>query len=57
MIHVPGAMLSVNPVTARGVSNLFARNERVMCLFELPEQGTFTMIFIGAPIVGSIATV
>lgn len=33
MIHVPGALCSVNPVTARGVPNLFARNERVVCLF------------------------
>ena len=33
MIHVPGALFSVNPVTARGVPGLFARNERVVCLF------------------------
>jgi phosphatidylserine decarboxylase len=39
MIYVPGALFSVNPVTARGVPNLFARNERVVCLFESPDHG------------------
>ena len=34
MIYVPGALFSVNPTTARGVPNLFARNERVVCVFE-----------------------
>jgi phosphatidylserine decarboxylase len=36
MIYVPGALFSVNPVTARGVPNLFARNERVVCVFDSP---------------------
>lgn len=57
MIHVPGALFSVNPVTARGVPNLFARNERVVCMFESPEYGPFAMVLVGATIVGSIATV
>jgi len=56
MIHVPGALFSVNPVTARGVPNLFARNERVVCVFESPNHGPFAMILVGATIVGSIAT-
>jgi phosphatidylserine decarboxylase len=34
MIHVPGALFSVNPATARGVPGLFARNERVVCVFD-----------------------
>ena len=34
MIHVPGDLFSVNPTTARGVPGLFARNERVVCVFE-----------------------
>ena len=34
MIHVPGALFSVNPTTARGVPGLFARNERVVCVFD-----------------------
>ena len=57
MIYVPGALFSVNPVTARGVPNLFARNERVVCLSESPEIGSFVMVLVGATIVGSMATV
>jgi phosphatidylserine decarboxylase len=57
MIHVPGALFSVNPTTARGVPNLFARNERVVCVFTSPEHGPFVMVLVGATIVGSIATV
>jgi len=56
MIHVPGDLFSVNPVTARGVPGLFARNERVVCEFE-GEQGPFVMVLVGATIVGSMATV
>ena len=56
MIHVPGALFSVNPVTARGVPNLFARNERVVCVFDSAEHGRFVMVLVGATIVGSIAT-
>jgi len=56
MVHVPGALFSVNPVTARGVPGLFARNERVVCLFEGP-HGPFAMVLVGATIVGSMATV
>ena len=57
MIYVPGALFSVNPLTARGVPNLFARNERVVCVFESPEHGPFVMVLVGATIVGSMATV
>lgn len=56
MIYVPGSLFSVNPVTARGVPNLFARNERVVCVFESPQHGTFVAVLVGATIVGSIAT-
>ena len=56
MIHVPGELFSVNPVTARGVPGLFARNERVVCVFE-GEFGPFVMVLVGATIVGSMATV
>ncbi|MGK2908477.1 MAG: archaetidylserine decarboxylase [Sphingobium sp.] len=56
MIYVPGALFSVNPVTARGVPNLFARNERVVCVFESLEHGPFVMVLVGATIVGSMAT-
>ena len=57
MIHVPGDLFSVNPTTARGVPGLFARNERVVCVFESPDHGTFVLALVGATIVGSMATV
>ncbi len=56
MIYVPGDLFSVNPTTARGVPGLFARNERVVCVFE-GEAGPFVMVLVGATIVGSMATV
>lgn len=56
MIYVPGALFSVNPTTARGVPGLFARNERVVCVFEGP-HGPFIMVLVGATVVGSMATV
>lgn len=55
MIHVPGALFSVNPTTVRGVPDLFARNERVVCVFEAP-FGPFALVLVGATIVGSMAT-
>ncbi len=57
MMYVPGSLFSVNPTTARGVPNLFARNERVVCVFESPEHGTFAMVLVGATIVGSMETI
>jgi phosphatidylserine decarboxylase len=58
MIHVPGALFSVNPATARGVPGLFARNERVVCVFESDgERGPWVLVLVGATIVGSMATV
>jgi len=56
MIYVPGALFSVNPTTARGVPGLFARNERVVCVFE-SALGPFVLVLVGATIVGSMATV
>jgi phosphatidylserine decarboxylase len=50
MIHVPGDLFSVNPATAQGVPGLFARNERVVCVFD-----SFVMVLVGATIVGSMA--
>jgi phosphatidylserine decarboxylase len=62
MIHVPGDLFSVNPATARGVPGLFARNERVVCVFDVPhgpngETRPFVQVLVGATIVGSMATV
>ncbi|MDM0034516.1 archaetidylserine decarboxylase [Variovorax sp. J22P271] len=56
MIYVPGDLFSVNPTTARGVPGLFARNERVVCVFETA-RGPFVLVLVGATIVGSMATV
>ena len=56
MIHVPGDLFSVNPATARGVPGLFARNERVVCVFRTP-RGPFALVLVGATIVGSVGTV
>jgi len=56
MIHVPGDLFSVNPITARGVPELFARNERVVCVFDTT-RGPFVLVLVGATIVGSMATV
>jgi phosphatidylserine decarboxylase len=57
MVYVPGALFSVNPVTARGVPGLFARNERLVCVFDNPSLGEFVLVLVGATIVGSMATV
>ena len=56
MIHVPGDLFSVNPATARGVPGLFARNERVVCVFD-GDAGPWVLVLVGATIVGSMATV
>jgi phosphatidylserine decarboxylase len=55
MIYVPGDLFSVNPTTARGVPGLFARNERVVCVFDT-EHGPLVLVLVGATVVGSMAT-
>lgn len=56
MVYVPGDLFSVNPLTAENVPNLFARNERVVAVFD-SEHGPFAMVLVGATIVASIETV
>lgn len=56
MIHVPGRLFSVAPYTVRQVPGLFARNERVVSLFETT-HGTMGVVLIGAMLVSSIETV
>ncbi len=56
MVYVPGRIFSVNTVTAQGVPELFARNERVVCIFDT-ERGPMAMVLVGAMIVASIETV
>ncbi|MFD2176546.1 archaetidylserine decarboxylase [Veronia pacifica] len=55
MIYVPGELFSVNPMTAENVPNLFARNERLVCIFETA-FGPMAQVLVGATIVGSIET-
>lgn len=55
MMYVPGDLYSVNPLTARSIDQLFARNERVVCVFE-GELGPFVMVLVGATVVGSMRT-
>ena len=52
---VPGRLFSVNAATAASVPELFARNERVVCIFENGSQA-FALVLVGALFVGSIAT-
>ncbi|MBW8192571.1 archaetidylserine decarboxylase [Neiella marina] len=56
MIYVPGKLFSVNPLTAQNVPGLFARNERVVCIFDTP-VGPMAQILVGATIVASMETV
>jgi phosphatidylserine decarboxylase len=54
--YVPGQLFSVNAATARTVTGLFARNERVVCEFET-ELGPLAVVMVGALFVGSVETV
>lgn len=56
MIYIPGKLFSVNTHAAENIPNVFARNERVVCLFET-QAGPMAVILVGAMIVGSIETV
>jgi phosphatidylserine decarboxylase len=56
MIYVPGKLFSVNGTTANHVPRLFARNERLVCIFET-EIGKVAVILVGAMIVAGIETV
>ena len=56
MIYVPGELFSVNPFLARHIPNLFARNERVICIFDTA-FGSMAQILVGATVTASISTV
>jgi phosphatidylserine decarboxylase len=56
MIHVPGRLFSVAQWTVRAIPNLFARNERLVCLFSTP-SGPMALILVGAINVAAIETV
>lgn len=55
MLHVPGDLFSVNDTTADNVPRLFARNERVVCVFNT-DKGKMAVVLVGAMIVASIET-
>jgi phosphatidylserine decarboxylase len=54
--YIPGKLFSVNTVAAEHVADLFARNERLVLLFD-SAAGPFALIFVGALNVGSMSTV
>lgn len=56
MVYIPGKLFSVNAATARTVPRVFARNERVACLYDTA-NGPMAMVLVGALFVGSIETV
>jgi len=55
-IHIPGRLFSVGNATSLHIPNLFARNERLVCVFET-KAGLCCLILVGAMIVSSIETV
>ncbi len=56
MVYIPGRLFSVNQTTAENVPELFARNERVACIFDT-EHGPMAVVLVGAMVVASIETV
>ena len=56
MVHIPGRLFSVNITSVRTIPRLFARNERVVCLFET-KVGPMAVVMVGAMLVGSISTI
>ena len=56
MVHIPGRLFSVNNTTVSAVPNLFARNERVACIFDT-EAGPMALVLVGAIFVSSVETV
>ncbi len=56
MTYIPGHLFSVNNATVNRVPRLFARNERVACLFET-DNGPMAVVLVGAMIVGGMETV
>ena len=55
--YIPGDLFSVNEVVTRSVSDLFCRNERLVCEFDATGLGSFCVIFVGAIFVAGIETV
>lgn len=56
MIYIPGRLFSVNQTTVENINNLFARNERIVCLYDT-DAGPMALVLVGAMIVAAIETV
>lgn len=56
MMYIPGRLFSVNAATTRNIPGLFARNERLVCLFDT-RHGPMALVLVGAIFVGSMETV
>lgn len=56
MVHVPGRLFSVNTATTHSVPGLFARNERVVAIFDT-DAGPMALVLVGAIFVSSVETV
>ncbi len=56
MLYIPGRLFSVSPATTRAIPGLFARNERLVTVFET-EFGPMAVILVGAIFVAGIETV
>jgi len=54
MIYVPGELFSVNPITVENIDNLFAKNERLVCIFDT-SYGQMAVVLVGAMIVSGIS--
>ncbi|WP_298973196.1 archaetidylserine decarboxylase [uncultured Psychrobacter sp.] len=54
--YVPGTLFSVNTVTAANIPDLFARNERLVCMFDT-QYGKAAVVLVGAMIVAGIESV
>jgi len=56
MCYIPGRLFSVNELSTQNVPGLFARNERVVTVFDT-DAGPMGVILVGALFVSSIETV
>ena len=55
MNYIPGDLFSVNQNTVDNIDGVFARNERLVCLFET-DFGVMVFVLVGAIFVGSMQT-
>lgn len=54
-LYIPGRLFSVNDITAKHIPGLFARNERLVCLFDT-DRGLLAVVLVGAILVAGIRT-